>query len=75
MRKNDKPNILHHTPLNTELRGEPASRGPRRCVSLHESKLILTVRGVYAFSKSVCTCLRAFSIAEKGESSSQQSGN
>ena len=36
MRKNDKPDLLYHTPLN-KFRGEPASPGPRLCVCMSHS--------------------------------------
>jgi len=75
MRKNDKPNILYHTPLNTKFRGKPVARV---CVCV-------CVRANYFFEgmapclrvllMRACTCVRVFSITKKGESSSQSSGN
>lgn len=52
MRKNDKPNISYHTPLNTKFRGKHASR--RLCESVSEREQTDPYNECCC---SVCTCM------------------
>lgn len=63
MRKNDKSDILYHTPLNTKFRGKPTSQGLRECGQTHPSNVCCCSVCVLP-----CACV-CFVSLRKGESS------